>query len=147
MTSGKLSPNNKYSYRRQEVTNFCNRIVATKAAKETPILLLDGVSFVHHTHNDITLLATTKSNANAALLMQFLYSLVTLCKSYFNGEFSEEQIRKNFALIYELLDEVMDFGYPQILDPDLLKMYITQGKQANPNLNVNFSNSYLCLRT
>jgi AP-2 complex subunit mu-1 len=23
---------------------------------------------------------------------------------------------------------VMDFGYPQILDPDLLKMYITQGK-------------------
>ena len=22
----------------------------------------------------------------------------------------------------------MDFGYPQILDPDLLKMYITQGK-------------------
>jgi len=31
----------------------------------------------------------------------------------------------------------MDFGYPQILDPDLLKMYITQGKQANPNINVN----------
>jgi len=31
-------------------------------------------------------------------------------------------------LIYELLDEVMDYGYPQILDPDLLKMYITQGK-------------------
>jgi len=22
----------------------------------------------------------------------------------------------------------MDFGFPQILDPDLLKMYITQGK-------------------
>jgi AP-2 complex subunit mu-1 len=138
MMLGKLSTSNKYSYRRQEVTNFCNRIVATKAAKETPILLLDGVSFVHHTHNDITLLATTKSNANAALLMQFLYSLVTLCKSYFNGEFSEEQIRKNFPLIYELLDEVMDFGYPQILDPDLLKMYITQGKQANPNMNVRF---------
>ena len=30
----------------------------------------------------------------------------------------------------------MDFGFPQIVDPDLLKMYITQGKQANPNLNV-----------
>jgi len=44
--------------------------------------------------------------------MQFLYSLVTLCKSYFNNEFSEDQVRKNFALIYELLDEVMDFGYP-----------------------------------
>jgi hypothetical protein len=62
--------------------------------------------------------------------------MVKLCKSYFNGEFGEDQVRKNFALIYELLDEVMDFGYPQIVDPDLLKMYITQGKQANPNLNV-----------
>lgn len=26
----------------------------------------------------------------------------------------EESIRDNFVLIYELLDEVMDFGYPQI---------------------------------
>ena len=136
MMLGRLLIITSNHFSRQEVTNFCNRIVATKAAKETPILLLDGVSFVHHTHNDITLLATTKSNANAALLMQFLYAMVTLCKSYFNGEFGEEQVRKNFSLIYELLDEVMDFGYPQILDPDLLKMYITQGKQANPNLNV-----------
>ena len=75
---------------------------------------------------------------NAAMLMQFLYSLVTLCKAYFtpNGEFTEEQVRKNFALIYELLDEVMDFGLPQILDPDLLKMYITQGKQGASAVNV-----------
>lgn len=60
--------------------------------------------------------------------MQFLYGVVTLCKSYFNGEFNEEAVRKNFALIYELLDEVMDHGYPQILDAEVLKMYITQGK-------------------
>ncbi len=113
---------------RTEVTNFCNRIVATKAAKETPIICLDGVSYIHTTQNDITLVATTKANVNAALLMQFLFSLVQLCKAYFGGEFNEEQIRKHFALIYELLDEVMDFGLPQILDADLLKMYITQGK-------------------
>lgn len=70
------------------------------------------------------------------MLMQFLFSLVQLCKAYFNGEFGEEQVRKNFALIYELLDEVMDFGLPQILDPDLLKLYITQGKQASSAANV-----------
>ena len=110
--------------------------MATKAAKETPIVCLDGVSFMHTTFNDITLAATTKGNVNAALIMQFLYALVTLCKAYFNNEFNEDAVRKNFALIYELLDEVMDNGFPQILDPDLLKLYITQGKQANPNLNV-----------
>ena len=45
--------------------------------------------------------------------------------AYFNGEFNEKKVRANVSLIYELLDEVMDHGYPQILDPDLLKMYIT----------------------
>ena len=69
--------------------NFCNRIVATKMAKETPIICLDGVSFIHTTQNDITLVATTKDNINAALIMQFLYSLVMLCTAYLNGEFNE----------------------------------------------------------
>jgi AP-2 complex subunit mu-1 len=113
---------------RAEVMNFCDKIVATKAAKETPIICLDGVSFLHTTYNDITVIATTKGNINAALIIQFLYDFISVCKAYFNGEFNESHIRKNFALIYELLDEVMDYGYPQILDPDLLKMYITMGK-------------------
>jgi len=63
--------------------------------------------------------------------VQFLYDFIGVCKAYFGGKFDEGEIRKNFALIYELLDEVMDFGYPQILDPDLLKMYITIGKVSN----------------
>jgi AP-2 complex subunit mu-1 len=54
---------------RAEVMNFCNKIVATKAAKETPIICMDGVSFIHTTHNDITLIATTKGNINAALIV------------------------------------------------------------------------------
>ena len=52
---------------RAEVMNFCNKIVATKVAKETPIICLDGVSFIHTTHNDITLACATKGNVNAAL--------------------------------------------------------------------------------
>lgn len=52
---------------RAEVMNFCNKIIATKIAKETPIVCLDGVSFIHTTHNDITLVATSKGNINAAL--------------------------------------------------------------------------------
>lgn len=77
---------------RQEIMNFCNRIVATKAAKETPIICLDGVSFIHSTINDITLVATSKGNINCALIVSFFYSLVTLCKSYFNNEFNENAV-------------------------------------------------------
>src|SRR5699024_1411499 len=38
----------------------------------------------------------------------------------------EESIRDNFVLIYELLDEMMDFGNPQITDGKILQEYITQ---------------------
>ena len=40
--------------------------------------------------------------------------IVTVFKSYFGGEFSEQSIKGNFVLIYELLDETMDFGFPQV---------------------------------
>ena len=60
------------------------------------------------------------------MIFNFLYSFISLCKSYF-GEWSESAIKNNFALIYELLNEVMDYGYPQITDPDVLKKYIMQG--------------------
>ena len=40
--------------------------------------------------------------------------LVDLVRAYCNGEFSEEVVKGNFVLIYELLDEVLDHGYPQV---------------------------------
>jgi len=115
---------------RSEVMNFCIQVVATKKAKETPIINLDGVSFIHTTYNDVTLIATTRANINAAMIVQFLYNFIQLCKAYFKEDFKESEIRQNFSLIYELLDEVLDHGYPQIMDPELLKQYITGGKVA-----------------
>ena len=29
------------------------------------------------------------------------------------GMINEDTVRRNFVLIYELLDEIMDYGYPQ----------------------------------
>lgn len=43
---------------------------------------------------------------------------------------TKTRLENNFVLIYELLDEVMDYGLPQILEPDVLKLYITTGKVA-----------------
>ena len=64
-------------------------------------------------------------NANAALVFEFLHRLVDgIGRSYF-GKMDEEGVKNNFVLIYELLDEILDFGYPQNSDIDALKMYIT----------------------
>lgn len=44
-------------------------------------------------------------------------------KEYFT-EVVEESIRDNFVVTYELLDEMMDFGYPQVVEARLLKEYV-----------------------
>jgi AP-2 complex subunit mu-1 len=54
-------------------------------------------------HENIYLVAVTKSNANAALVFEFLYRLVVLGKGYF-GKLDEEAVKNNFVLVYELLD-------------------------------------------
>ncbi|KAJ6164599.1 Clathrin adaptor mu subunit C-terminal [Penicillium chermesinum] len=90
----------------------------------SPILTLGSTTFSHVKHENIYIVAVTKSNANAALVFEFLYRLILLGKSYF-GKFDEEAVKNNFVLIYELLDEILDFGYPQNTETDTLKMYIT----------------------
>ena len=39
----------------------------------------------------------------------------------------QSDVKKKFSLIYEILDEVMDYGCPQFTDPTLLKNYIIEG--------------------
>ncbi|KAG9941946.1 clathrin adaptor, mu subunit, partial [Aureobasidium melanogenum] len=100
----------------------------------SPILTLGSTTFSHVKHENIFIVAVTKGNANAALVFEFLYRLIQLGRSYF-AKFDEEAVKNNFVLIYELLDEILDFGYPQNTDTDTLKMYITtEGVKSERNL-------------
>lgn len=77
-------------------------------------------------HNNIYVLALSRRNSNVTAVFVFLEKLVEVMTEYF-GQLEEESIRDNFVLIYELMDEIMDFGYPQISEVKVLKEYITQG--------------------
>jgi AP-1 complex subunit mu len=65
-------------------------------------------------------MAVTERNANAAMLTLFLYKIIEVFEDYFK-ELEEESIRDNFVIIYELLDEMMDFGYPQTTEAKILQ--------------------------
>ena len=69
----------------------------------SPILTLGSTTFSHVKHENIYLVAITKSNANAALVFEFLYRLIALGRGYF-AKFDEEAVKNNFVLVYELLD-------------------------------------------
>lgn len=52
-------------------------------------------------------------------------------RDYFN-ELEEESIKDNFVITYELLDEMMDNGYPQTTEVKILREYIkTQSHQMS----------------
>ena len=48
-------------------------------------------------------------------LVSFMHKLCQVFAEYFK-EVEEESIRDNFVIVYELLDEVMDYGSPQFTD-------------------------------
>ena len=53
--------------------------------------------------------STPFSSVNAVLVFTFLHKIVAIFTEYFR-ELEEESIRDNFVLIYELLDEICDWG-------------------------------------
>ncbi|XP_005994174.1 AP-1 complex subunit mu-2 [Latimeria chalumnae] len=91
----------------------------------SPLVTHGKVHFLWIKHSNLYLVATTVKNSNASLVYAFLYKVVQVFTEYFK-ELEEESIRDNFVIIYELLDELMDFGFPQTTDSKILQEYITQ---------------------
>lgn len=98
--------------------------VISNADVRSPVLTIGSTTFLHVRHENLYVVAVTRINANAAMVFEFLDRLISLGKSYF-GKFDEDAVKSNFVLIYELLDEILDFGYPQNSESDTLKLYIT----------------------
>ena len=121
---------------RQECVAFCNKVIASKEFGDIPIRRLGDCSFVHIGMSDMHLVAATKDNSNACLMVKFLYKLQDLLKQYNNNQAVDESaVRRQFVLIYELIDEVVDFGYPQITEHEILRRYVTQGGLKPEDLN------------
>ena len=92
-----------------------------------------GQQYLYIRHNNLYLLALTKRNTNAAEILLFLHKIVEVFTEYFK-ELEEESIRDNFVIIYELLDEMMDFGYPQTTESKILQEWVIRYKSKLPHL-------------
>ncbi|KAL7079819.1 hypothetical protein ACQ4LE_000735 [Meloidogyne hapla] len=93
--------------------------------KLSPIVDVSDAIFVFIKYNNVYVVAVSDHNVNVVLMQTFLYKLVGVFSEYFK-DVEEESVRDNFVIIYELLDEMMDFGYPQVTEGRILREYITQ---------------------
>ncbi|KAF3484786.1 hypothetical protein F2Q69_00057321, partial [Brassica cretica] len=100
---------------------------------------VDGVNYFHVKVVGLYFVATTKVNVSPSLVLELLQRIARVIKDYLGG-LNEDSFRKNFVLVYELLDEVIasliirmyslrftiddDFGYVQTTSTEVLKSYV-----------------------
>ena len=68
-----------------------------------------------------------------------MHKLCQVFAEYFK-EVEEESIRDNFVIVYELLDEVMDYGSPQFTDSKVFILTYTQFQSKKSGTLKLFSN-------
>nr|ALO18842.1 AP-4 complex subunit [Lilium davidii var. unicolor] len=88
-----------------------------------PVFNVDGVNYLHVKVAGLFFVATTRVNVSPSLVLELLQRIARVIKDYL-GVLNEDSLRKNFVLVYELLDEVIDFGYPQSTSTEVLKSYV-----------------------
>jgi len=82
------------------------------AKGDEPIFSIDGIQFIYTKHNGMYFVLVAKTNVSPSLSLELLNCVAMVIKDYC-GVLNEEAVRNNFMLIYEIVDEVVDFGYPQ----------------------------------
>ncbi|ODV86458.1 hypothetical protein CANARDRAFT_178935, partial [[Candida] arabinofermentans NRRL YB-2248] len=132
-------------------------------AKE-PVLSYNGVSFMYIQYDDIYLMSPTFDNLNVMCSITFLTKFGDLLKDYLVSMdvgsststniarsstksehqhlLNSEMIKDNFILIYELFDEILDFGIPQLTEFNILKEYIKIMGPVKPNETNSKSSDY-----
>jgi AP-2 complex subunit mu-1 len=100
-------------------------VIHARQQVRSPVTNIARTSFFHIRRGSLWIAAVTKQNVNAALVFEFLTKFTGILEAYF-GVLLEESIKNNFVLIYELIDEILDFGYPQRTETSALKAVITQ---------------------
>ncbi|ODV93414.1 hypothetical protein PACTADRAFT_5197 [Pachysolen tannophilus NRRL Y-2460] len=120
------------------ISNF-KKIKNNNVNNHVPVIHHDGINYIYITHNDIVILTLCFKNTNVMLLLSYLYKFVELLQNYLLiqntttvtsinndsiGKLDKELIKENYILIYQLFDEILDFGIPQLTDFSMLREYI-----------------------
>ncbi|KAM9111322.1 AP-4 complex subunit mu-1 isoform 1-T1 [Pangshura tecta] len=116
------------------VDTFYRKITALPRDQAPVFMAHEGLHFIHVRHAGLYVVATTGHHTSPFTIIEFLNRLVTLIRDYC-GSLSEKTVSLNFALICELLDEMLDYGYVQTTAPDVLRNFI----QMEPVLSKAFS--------
>eukprot|EP01039_Chlorochromonas_danica_P006329 gene6329-6980_t len=99
---------------------FFRKVKFWEKSDAPPVFQIEGVTYIFIRRSGLLIACTTRYNVSPSATIELLVRMAKVFKDYC-GVLTEEAIRKNFTLVYELLEEMMDFGYPQITSTEMLK--------------------------
>jgi len=77
-------------------------------------ILRDGLSY----------LAACPAEVSPLLILEFLHRVADIFIDYFGSPADESAIKDNFSTVYQLLEEMVDYGWPLTTEPNALKAMI-----------------------
>ncbi|RIB24740.1 AP-3 complex subunit MU-1 [Gigaspora rosea] len=109
----------------RQVVDYFNDQFSKQSSPEDllPIIPTPKYQLVHVYRSGLTFLSPVSNEVDALLVLEFLHRIVDILAEYF-GELAELSIRDNFDIVYQLLEEMMDYGYPLTTEPNALKEMI-----------------------
>jgi hypothetical protein len=97
-----------------------------------PLFRVDDWCFAYIDRAAMYFVMVTRTNSNVALLLTFLSGLAKVLEDYLDP-LTPDVIADHFSFVYELLDEVVDYGSPATLDWAALREHILRDKPRDPS--------------
>lgn len=104
---------------------FRLELIGTKRAERCPVNVIAKVAYMHMRFENMYLVTCTHADASAMAAFQYMIRLLQCFYNYLDDGVTEAAIRKHFVTVQQVIDETMDYGYPQLTEIQLLKTFIT----------------------
>mmetsp|Transcript_3552 Transcript_3552/g.4828 ORF Transcript_3552/g.4828 Transcript_3552/m.4828 type:complete len:419 (-) Transcript_3552:244-1500(-) len=106
----------------------------------SPVIETPKLYLVHTRRGDVILLTTVKKETAPLFILEIHNKIMQVMYHYFGPTVNSRTIRDNFTLIYHLLDEMVDGGFPFTTDINQLQAMIQPPTIVNKFMST-FANS------
>lgn len=96
---------------------------ATTNTNIPPVIATPHHYLISVFRNQLYFVAVTMTEVAPLMVVEFLHRVVDIFADYF-GDCTESLIKENYVVVYELLDEMLDNGYPLATESNILKELI-----------------------
>ncbi|XP_053212606.1 AP-3 complex subunit mu-1-like [Panonychus citri] len=88
-----------------------------------PVIATPHYFIISVYRNQLYFVAITSKEVPPLFVVEFLHRVIDIFTDYF-GDCKESLIKENYVVVYELLDEMLDNGYPLATESNILKELI-----------------------